>query len=127
MIADPNSAFGQRRVGGQATKFARLTDTIPAEKGLTFGFRYKIVGEPKDAAVTIKRVVIYPPGGIYNPKTGKTVFKEEADVPRKIGSTAHANMRFGDAGRVPGTWTFQLWYGDRMMDEESFNVVNPSK
>jgi hypothetical protein len=47
------------------------------------------------------------------------------DIARKIGSTAHANMRFGEAGRVLGTWTFQLWYDGRMMIEEKFNVVNP--
>jgi hypothetical protein len=124
-IADPTAASGKRRIGGQVTKFLKATDTIPAEKGVVFGFGYKIIGEPKNSPVTIKRVFIFPPGGLYNPKTGKTTFKESADVQKKMGESGGTNYVFGDWGAVLGTWTFQLWHGDRLLVEETFNVVNP--
>jgi hypothetical protein len=125
MIADPDAAFGKRRVGGKITKLTKITDTVPAKNDVVFGFVYRIVGEPKDGPVTIKRVTVFPPSGLYNPKTGKTTFKEVADVPRKIGELNAANYKLADWAGVLGTWTFQLWYEDRLLAEERFNVVNP--
>jgi hypothetical protein len=124
-VADPNAASGKRFIENKTVTCTQVTATIPAQKGVNFGFRYRIVGEPKGSPITLKRVFVFPPGGITNPKTGKTTFQESVELSRKIGEVSHTSYRLGDWGRVPGTWTFQIWCQDRKLAEESFTVVNP--
>jgi hypothetical protein len=63
---------------------------------------------------------------VTNPKTGKTATREEYSETTQIGG---ADLRgYGlddDWEAVPGTWTLQVWYGDRMLAERSFTLVKP--
>jgi len=102
------------------------TTTIPARPGITFGYRYKVIGSPANARVTVKDVNIVPPPGLRNPATGNTIYREEVQVVRTFGTIAHSDYTLGsDWTLLPGTWTFQLWVGDRKLAEQIFTLVKP--
>src|ERR1700676_750153 len=43
------------------------TTTIPAELGVEFGIKYRVIGEPAGQKIAIRRVVVYPPSGMKPP------------------------------------------------------------
>jgi hypothetical protein len=102
-----------------------ITNTIPAKVGIKFGFRYTIVGDPLEARVTLKAVIIYPPEGALSPKTGllHTVSYLKSD---RIGaSSSFVGYSADDPWEVvPGVWTVQLWVGNKKFAEQSFNMVS---
>jgi hypothetical protein len=103
-----------------------ITNTIPAERGINFGFRYRLVGEPLDSRVTVRIETIFPPAGIMSPKAG-LLHSYSYSV------TDHIGVRSSFAGYsadeswelVPGTWTMQLWVGDKKFAEQSFTMLPP--
>jgi hypothetical protein len=103
------------------------TTTIPARKGVLFGLKYVVSGEPKGAKAALKIIVIYPEGGITNAKTGKTADKEEISEDRTVGP---ARCFWGvklatEEMLVPGEWTCQIWCQDRKLAEQKFTLVRP--
>jgi hypothetical protein len=71
-------------------------------------------------------VTKFPSKGILNPETGKTVHRSEAVVHRAIGRTHFRSYTLDEPWAVvPGTWTFELWYRDRKLVEQSFTLVQP--
>jgi Domain of unknown function (DUF3859) len=104
-------------------RHAATTSTVSAEIGTHFGFRYHISGEPAGAPITLRKVVIYPDGGLKPPNSPTPLRKVERELARKLGATSYADYAFDDPWElVPGTWTFQLWEGDRKLAEKSFIV-----
>jgi hypothetical protein len=105
---------------------AATTTTVPAEIGVHFGFRYHISGQPAGQQIVLKKMVIYPEGGIKSPKSPTPLLKNEYELARKIGETSYTDYAFDDPWElVPGTWTMQLWDGDRKLAEKVFVVVAP--
>ena len=104
-------------------KLALTTTTVAMQKGVEFGFRYRISGTPADATVQIRKVVVFPAPGLTPP--GKpTVRQNELPLTRHIGGTFYAGYSLDDPFElVPGKWTFQLWWNNRKMAEQSFTVV----
>lgn len=120
----PGSASGTRFVVARETLLRRTT-RIAARPGVEFGIRYRIVGAPKGAKVRVRIATIYPRRGLRNPQLGKPVKREEFTAERAIGRTLYESYRFDHPWElVPGTWTFQIWYGKRMA-EQSFIVLRP--
>jgi hypothetical protein len=101
-----------------------MTDTVQALPKVKFGLRYRIIGEPLDARVTVKIVVKYPPQGVLSPKEGVL-----HDFTYTV--TDHIGGLYSFAGYsadepwelVPGIWTLQLWVADKMYVEKSFTMV----
>ena len=101
-----------------------MTDTVQTLPKVKFGLRYRIIGEPMDARVTVKIVVKYPPEGVLSPKDGVL-----HDFTYTV--TDHIGGLFSFAGYsadeswelVPGVWTLQLWIADKMYVEKSFTMV----
>jgi uncharacterized protein DUF3859 len=124
----PTGAFGTAAgvVNGVShIKLAEATTTVPANLGVHFGFRYKIIGSAKGTA-TLKIVTLIPEPGIRNPNTGRTSVRNEYVETRPIGSTQYAGYSFDNPWEVvPGTWTKEVWDGDRKLASQSFNVVKP--
>ncbi|MFC1488342.1 DUF3859 domain-containing protein [Thermodesulfobacteriota bacterium] len=118
-------------VGGGFSKikqiqFIERTTKIPATQNLTFGFQYLIKGRPQGGKIKIRKTTIFPSAGLKNPKTGKTGYKNEVDLTAKIGEKVCEGYRFDEEWEmVPGNWTIQLWYKDRKLAEENFNVYVP--
>jgi len=101
-----------------------LTDTVQAIPGVKFGLRYRIIGDPLDARVTVKIVVKYPPEGVLSPKDGVlhdftyTVTDHIGGLYSFAGYSADETWEM-----VPGVWTLQLWVSDKMYAEKTFTMV----
>lgn len=103
-----------------------LTNTIPAQTGVNFGFHYRLVGQPFNARVRVDYVVIFPPEGVINPKSG---------VLHSISYPINVHIRVEDSfvgysfdrpwEVVPGNWTMQLWVGGKKLAEHTFLVAAP--
>ncbi len=101
------------------------TATIPARIGVRFGFRYRVVGKGR-GTVTLTKVNRLPAPGLRNPDTGNVTITERTTIEAAIGETRYTGYSFDhDWEFVPGTWTFELWQGDRKLTSRSFDVVKP--
>ncbi len=95
--------------------FISKTTNIPAEKGLSFGIKYVINGEPEGSKVTLKVVAIDPP------IKGKT--KSSAIVDAKIGTWRAEHYTFNESYEmVKGEWIFQIYHKEHLLIEKSFMV-----
>jgi hypothetical protein len=105
-------------------RLIKRTTTIPAKRGVAFGYTVRLYGSPEGATVTVRDVNIVPEPGLRNPKTGNAVYREEATYTRKIGETFRSDYQLSyDWTLVPGKWVFQLWVDDRKMAEQIFTLV----
>ena len=107
-------------------KFVSKTTSVPARRGVGFGIEYRVRGAPKDAQVPLRSVTIFPAGGLRNPKTGETVERNEYIEDKAIGALLLKGYTLDEDWEVvPGTWTFQVWFGDQMLAEKVFTVAAP--
>ncbi len=117
----PGTAAGTNNLVSDI-KLLESTTTIPARLGSNFGFRYRIIGEGK--SVTVKLVTHIPEPGLRNPETGNTNVTSVVYIERSIGAVNFTSYSFDhDWEVVPGTWTKEIWVGDRKLASQSFNVV----
>jgi len=103
------------------------TRMVPAKIGVRFGFRFVVVGTPKDAKVTLRKITHFPPGGLQPPGSKEALSRSETTMTRTIGGEArYTDYGFDDPWElVPGPWTIELWYGDRKLASQSFTVFKP--
>ena len=101
------------------------TRNVPAKLGVRFGFRHVVVGKPKGANVTLRKIVTFPPGGLHNPASKEAVSRWEGNIARILsGKPNYTDYAFDDPWElVPGRWTIELWDGDRKLASQSFNVI----
>ena len=105
-------------------KFVSKTTVVPARRGVGFGIEYRVRGAPKDVKVPLRMVTIFPSGGLHNPKTGKTVLRNEYVEEKPVGALLLKGYTLDDDWEVvPGTWTFQIWFGDQLLAEKVFTVT----
>jgi hypothetical protein len=118
--------------GGTATgtvnyvdyKFVSDATTLPARRGVGFGFEYRLVGEPRGARVPIRSVTIFPAGGLRNAHNGQTFERSEFVESKTIGEPILKGYTLDEDWEVvPGTWVLQVWYGDLMLVEQSFTLT----
>jgi hypothetical protein len=95
---------------------------IPAQIGTTFGLRYRVIGTPPDAEVTIRTVISFPAPGLQTSR-GEHLSRVESEEQTRIGETVAALYTLDDRFElVPGIWTFELWDGDRKLLTQSFTL-----
>jgi hypothetical protein len=96
------------------------TSIVPAGGGPEFGVSYRVVGSPTGTPVDITRVLRYPDPRTHGPSVSYVTNRQRVRMP--IGGRDY----FGWANRriIPGTWTFQIWEGDRMLAEAVFTAVD---
>jgi hypothetical protein len=105
-------------------RHAATTRTVPAQHGMQFGFRYRIVGAPNGAPITVTKVTIFPPPGLHKPGVAKPIQRYQYTLSRKIGETSFTDYSFDHPWElVPGTWTFELWVSGRKLASQSFQVT----
>lgn len=114
---------GIRRTAEQAW-VAEKGEKIRAKLGLRFGIEYSLAGLPKDQDVTIRKVVIHPT--IKTPDgRERTTYQTEVKRHTSKDGTFSAQTGYGfdhDYELVAGTWTIQMWYGERKLVEQRFDV-----
>jgi hypothetical protein len=87
---------------------------LTAAGGL-FGYGYTLSGSPSTATVSLTYKTIFPNGSVEtNVYDGLPIGSENLWIGTNFRSTDPT-----------GTWTLQLWYGQKMLLEKSFTVVNP--
>lgn len=102
------------------------TTYIPARKGVRFGVRYMIVGAQKGVPIDLRLTTRFPVAGLRNPRTGGHYFHSEHFAARMIGNTGYREYAFEhDWEVVPGKWTFEFWYRNRKVGEQSFCIYRP--
>jgi hypothetical protein len=100
-----------------------LTNVIPAQLGIEFGFRYRIVGHPKGAPVVVKTVILFPSAGVVSPTEG-LLHSLSLLKPEPIGRLKIVVYKIEKPWElVPGIWTIQLWVGSQKFAEQTFNVT----
>jgi Domain of unknown function (DUF3859) len=122
--AAPGTATGETN-DVRDIHLVQKTATIPARLGVQFGFHYKIVGRA-GAKVSLKMVVLIPQPGIRNPNTGNTNIRNEYLSNGTVGPTHYKGYAFDNSWEiVTGTWTIEIWDGNRKLASQSFDVIAP--
>ncbi len=105
-------------------RLAAMTRTVPMQLGVHFGFHYTVVGAPAGAMAPLRMVTYFPPPGLRNPKAPQPILRHEYTRNTAIGLSQFHDYSFDDPWElVPGTWTMEIWYGDRKLLSQSFTVV----
>jgi len=123
-VEAPTTAAGAETEVG-AIRLVESTRAITAEMGAEFGLRYRPVGKV-GALVDVRKVVRFPAPGVTNPATGKTMASDEYVAARRVGDEIYDGYRISQPWEArPGTWTIELWVGERKLASESFEVKAP--
>ena len=107
-------------------RHAATTTTVPAQHGVRFGLRYKIIGAPDGATIPIRVVMVFPPAGLKPPNMAQPIHNAEFNVTTKIGDIKYNDYAFDEPWEfVLGSWTIQIWYGNNKLIEKNFTVTPP--
>ncbi|MGE4553839.1 MAG: DUF3859 domain-containing protein [Desulfovibrionaceae bacterium] len=119
-IRDDNVA-DQNKILSRSFVLKAATTKVRADLGTGFGVKYVLRGSPTGAQVPVEVVVRHPP--MYNPRNGVTYTESRTTFDRTIGKAEYSVWSF-DMGwtLVPGTFTIQVLYGDRVLVEQRFEV-----
>jgi len=128
VVKDPASVTGTKVISSAISPPSTNTDRIPLVSDARFGFGYELIGSPADALVALKYITRFPPPGVRDAATGRLKrVKENTYRDLAVGrKDLFCGEYFGEFKDPPaGTWTLQVWYGDRMLLEKSFAVGKP--
>lgn len=124
-VQDRDAASGHR-IETKGVRLKEATTRIPAIFGTRFGMIYSVVGHPRDAIVSFKRVTIFPQVGLLNPSTGQRTYRQEAMFQDRIGVQSYRGYYLNNEWEVvPGEWVIQVWDGNRMLAEQKFTLYLP--
>lgn len=86
--------------------------------------KFKLLGVPPDARVSIVAVTRFPEGGITNPDTGKTWSRDEYSAMSGDYVTVFHGYRLSEPWEVqPGQWVLEIYHEDRLVGSKSFTLV----
>jgi hypothetical protein len=113
-------------------ELAEQSNRIPLVKGAYFAYRYRILDLPKEEAkkptVELRKVLIHPemtlPDGSKTTGSDR-VFKGRTSAGQVIGFDGYAFNE--DYELVEGDWTFQIWFQDQMLVEQTFTTYWPEQ
>jgi hypothetical protein len=127
VVKDPASVTGTKVISSAISPPSTNTDRIPLVSDGRFGFGYELIGGPANAQVALKYITKFPPPGVRDAATGQLkLVKQNTYRDLAIGrKDLFCGEYLGEFKDPPaGTWTLQVWYGDRMLLEKSFAVGN---
>jgi hypothetical protein len=120
-VEDKDAPTGKRMVTSSVVPPSVNSERISVTIGVRFGFGYMLIGSPAGAKVQVRHVRKFPPEGFHDPRTGQKLASTTRDHNFEIGRELYIGYGFGEPWEmVPGTWTFELWHGDRKLAEKSF-------
>jgi hypothetical protein len=116
-------AEGVERCNRTDVRHAATTWTVPAQLGVEFGLKYRVIGAPKGAQVTLKRDWLSPNPGFQPPGKPPIIRLDRTDS-GAIGETIFVSYGFDDPWElVPGPWILEVWYDGRKLTSQTFTVV----
>jgi hypothetical protein len=100
------------------------TDVVCGRVGVTFGVRYRILGEPRGTTVVLDMVTRFPTQGMIN-KEGKTFYKNAYKAPVGLDYGYFRSFTFDEPWEVVfGIWTLEFYFDGRKVAERAFTVRN---
>lgn len=116
-------AEGIERCDRADVHHAATTWTVPAQLGVEFGLRYRVIGAPKGAQLTLKRDWLLPGPG-FNPPGKQPIHRLDRTDTVAVGDAIYVSYGFDDPWElVPGPWVLEVWYGGRKLVTQTFTVV----
>ena len=105
-------------------RFVSDLPDVASKIGTQFGIEFRLEGTPAGDGVTLHAAFTFPPQGMRNPNTGDMMHAAKIAFPNmKIGALCLVGYGFDNGWEiVPGVWTEQIWYQDRMLAERTFTV-----
>ncbi len=121
-IEAPKTEAGSVGSLGQADpELAHAGPVVPMALGTLFGIRCVVLGAPKGSIVVMRLRMTHPPTA--NPATGIAATQDEWDWPINIGIPRFGGWRFEKPWELAaGDWKMQVFYGDSLMAERTFQV-----
>lgn len=102
------------------------THEVPVQIGTRFGFRFRVVGAPNEAVVRLKKITLFPGDGLRISSTSRPIHNYENVITVRLDQISYTGYMFSEPWElVPGTWTIELWYGDRKLSSQSFTARSP--
>lgn len=124
-IPDAGVATGNR-VEATAYKNVKVGAGVEAKKGNVIGAELTIVGSPRRGKVPLRMVWRYPAPGLTNPETKATRTSDEYSDTQLIGEKFPVFWGLTqDWHLVPGTWTLEVFQGDRKLVTQEFQLTLP--
>jgi len=121
-IPDAGVATGHR-VEARAYKNVKVGTQIEARTGTVIGAEVTIVGTPRRGKVPLRVVWRYPAPGLTNPETKTTTTSDEYADTQLIGEKFPIVWGLTqDWHVVPGTWTLEVFQGDRKLVTQEFQL-----
>jgi hypothetical protein len=121
-----NTATGYVRTDGKV-ELVEQTDQIPAVQGRLFGFKFRLRGFPPDAVTADLKLVVQHPQIIRPNGTAISGYELPMTMDVIDGAVvSKAGYKFDKPYEMAeGQWRFEYWYDNRIIVEQTFNVVNP--
>ena len=124
-IPDAGVATGNR-VEAKAYKSVKVGPRIEARTGTIIGAELTIVGTPRRGKVPLKVIWRYPAPGLTNPDSKATKSSDEYTDTQLIGERFPIFWGLTqDWHLMPGTWTLEVWHGDRKLVAQEFQLTKP--
>lgn len=119
VVNSREAATGKRRYNSKPVFLEKATN-IPAILGYSFGFRYKVYGMPVNSLVELKKVLKYPELKGKSSSSSKLICMtdSEGSIEKATGYTFDEEFEL-----VPGIWTFEIWYNEKLLVTKSFNII----
>ena len=122
-VADQSISTGSK-VGVRGYKNLQTGSRIHARAGTVIGAELNIVGTPRRVKVPIKVVWRYPAPGLTNPDTKVAKSVDEYVDTKTIGEKFPVFWGLTQSWHlVPGTWTLEVWHGERKLGTQSFELM----
>jgi hypothetical protein len=124
-VSDQSISTGSK-VEVRGYKNLQSGSRIHARAGTVIGAELNIVGTPRRAKVPIKVVWRYPAPGLTNPDTKVAKTVDEYVDTKTIGEKFPVFWGLTQSWHlVPGTWTLEIWHGERKLGAQSFEITVP--
>jgi len=99
------------------------TRSVPALMNVMFGFRFIVEGAPQGEVIELRRVTRYPVPMKPLPSR-PPVLEYDHTFGARIGVLSYIGYGFDHAWELQtGPWTLELWYGQRKLAEQVFEIV----
>jgi hypothetical protein len=108
-------------------RHAATMTRVPAELGVTFGFRFRMQNPDPDDPAPMTLKVIFPAPGLANPAQAAPVPVYARDGTCRDGEICdwHYTLEY-PWEVVPGSWTLQVWSGVALLAEKTFQMAPES-
>ena len=118
-------------VTGYRSKPTRLvlreaTNNVPAQQGMSFAAKFRLLGEKMGEKVLITAVTRFPEPGLTNPETGVLRRYSQSAIQSAVGRIFLHGYRLTQSWEVvPGDWALELYYEGRLIGRQAFTVGQP--